>query len=72
MFVFGGDNFATLDSIERWNGEWELLDVKMSDARDWMSSTRNGDMIFLAGNHSSRIDWFDTSTCDLGFLFVNY
>ena len=59
MYVFGGDNYATLDSIERWNGDWEVLKVTLTEARDWMSSARNGDMIFLAGNHSAKIDWFD-------------
>ena len=72
MYVFGGDNYATLDSIERWNGDWEVLEVTLTEARDWMSSARNGDMIFLAGNHSAKIDWFDAQSDCIGSLFVNY
>ena len=63
MYIFGGDNYKTLESCEKWEeGEWKALPNNLTEARDWVSCTLLKDLIYIAGNKVTAIDEFDSST----------
>ena len=76
VYLFGGDNYKTLDVWEQYeqNDEaaWKDIGVTLTEPRDWVSATNLNGKVYIGGNKVTKIDCFDPVSSTIVALELNF